>query len=92
VLGLDLNIPTIRVEPPRPSGSGSILQTIKQHVGWDGGNTKARDHDTGTNFDRIIKTATSYEGIDVSLYQSRETGLKVLIADAETPIVRASLP
>jgi hypothetical protein len=68
------------------------LQTIKQNVGWQGGNAKARDHDTGTNFDRIVKTATSYEGIDVSLYQSRETGLKVLIADVETPIVRPSVP
>jgi len=40
-----------------------------------------------TNFDKIITTATSFDGIDVSLYKSRETGLKVLIANVEVPIV-----
>src|SRR5271154_2393515 len=40
-----------------------------------------------TNFDRIAQTPTSFAGIDVSLYRSRETGLKVLIANVEMPIV-----
>ena len=40
-----------------------------------------------TNFDRIVQTPTSFAGIDVSLYRSRETGLKVLIANVEMPIV-----
>src|ERR1700736_1789671 len=40
-----------------------------------------------TNFDRIITTPTSFDGIDVSMYKSRETGLKVIIANVEVPIV-----
>ena len=49
---------------------------------------------SNTNFDRIAETPTSFAGIDVSLYKSRETGLKVLIANVEMPIVRlaCSLP
>ena len=43
---------------------------------------------SNTNFDRITETPTSFAGIDVSLYKSRETGLKVLIANVEMPIVR----
>src|SRR5205814_8391577 len=40
-----------------------------------------------TNFDKIAEIPTSYEGIYVSLYKSRETGLKVLIANVEVPVV-----
>jgi hypothetical protein len=42
---------------------------------------------SNTNFDRITETPTPFTGIDVSLYKSRETGLKVLIANVEMPIV-----
>jgi hypothetical protein len=42
---------------------------------------------TKTNFDRIISTPTSFDGIEVSMYKSRETGLKVLVANVEVPIV-----
>jgi hypothetical protein len=40
-----------------------------------------------TNFDRIIETSTSYDGVIVTMYKSRETGLKVLVANVEMPIV-----
>ena len=41
-----------------------------------------------TNFEKVVETSTSYRGIDVTLYKSRETGLKVLIANIDSPIVR----
>lgn len=40
-----------------------------------------------TNFDKIVETSTSYQGIDVTVYKSRETGLKVFIANIDSPIV-----
>jgi len=82
-----LNPPSRVAEAHKPSGSDSILQTIKQQIGWENSGTKTNGDGAGTNFDKIVETTTSYEGINVSLYKSRETGLKVLIADTETPIV-----
>jgi len=90
--GLDLNPPSRVVETHKPSGSDSILQTIRPNISWPNEGAKTRAHGAGTNFDKIVETATSYEGINVSLYKSRETGLKVLIADVKTPIVRNALP
>ena len=46
---------------------------------------------TKTNFDKITEMPTSYEGINVCLYRSRETGLKVLIANVEMPLVYLTL-
>jgi len=46
---------------------------------------------SNTNFDRIIETPTSFAGVGVSFYKSRETGLKVLIANVEVPIVCLTL-
>ena len=43
--------------------------------------------ETGTNFDKVFHGPTSYEGINVTFYKSRETGLKVMVADAQIPIV-----
>jgi len=65
---------------------------MRPHIGWANGSAKTKADGSGTNFDKIVETATSHEGINVSLYKSRETGLKVLIADVETPIVRNALP
>ena len=79
---------TSRSEDTVASGPGSIAESIKTSVVSDStpaikfGNTS-----TNTNFDKIVETATSYEGINVSLYKSRETGLKVLIANVEVPVV-----
>ena len=47
----------------------------------------SKAEDGKTNFDKIIDTDTSFERIHVSLYKSRETGLKVMVADVEVPIV-----
>ena len=79
-------------ETHEPSGSDAILHTMRPHIGWANGSAKTKADGSGTNFDKIVETATSHEGINVSLYKSRETGLKVLIADVETPIVRNALP
>ena len=46
-------------------------------------------HDMEGGFDLIVETDTSYEGIKVSMYRSSKTGLKVLVADVDTPIVPA---
>ena len=45
----------------------------------------------GNNFDKIFHGPTSYEGINVTFYKSRETGLKVMVADAQIPIVHGYL-
>jgi hypothetical protein len=45
----------------------------------------------GTNFEKIFHGPTSYEGIKVTFYKSRETGLKVMVADAQIPIVHGYL-
>ena len=79
---------TSRSEDTVMSGLGSIAQSIKTSPGFD--STPANDLSntaTETNFDKIVETATSYSGINVSLYKSRETGLKVLIANVSVPVV-----
>lgn len=78
-----------RSEDSMTSGVGSISQSIETALGFEAPHTKnqVKFNDTKTNFDKIIETSTSYEGIDVSLYKSRETGLKVLIANVEVPVV-----
>jgi hypothetical protein len=69
-------------------GAGGALSTT---LAFEANSTssfrKSKLNDTRTNFDEIIETATSFEGISVSLYKSRETGLKVLLANVEVPIV-----
>lgn len=72
--------------------SGDVLNgSIHGDLGY-GRNVSSEDKHPldlagNTNFDRIVQTPTSFTGIDVSLYRSRETGLKVLIANVEMPIV-----
>lgn len=76
---------TSRSEDTTPSGLGSIAESIKttdSTLAIKFGSTSAN-----TNFDKIVETATSYEGINVSLYKSRETSLKVLVANVEVPVV-----
>jgi hypothetical protein len=70
-------------------GVGSIPSSIKMGSGFDLAPAKEANkvNGTKTNFDKIVETSTSYEGIDASLYISRETGLKVLIANVEVPVV-----
>jgi len=50
-----------------------------------------REAEVETNFDKIFHGPTSYEGIDITFYKSRETGLKVMVADAQIPIVHGYL-
>jgi hypothetical protein len=79
---------TSRSEDTTPSGLGSIADSIKTTVGSDSTPAiKFSNTSANTNFDKIVETATSYEGINVSLYKSRETGLKVLVANVEIPVV-----
>ena len=73
------------------NGVSYVTSSIKTALGVETNVSplKARNENgsTGTNFDKIVETSTSFDGIDVSLYKSRETGLKVLIANVEVPIV-----
>lgn len=73
------------------SDSGSFTTTIKKSLGFgleqNSMNGVAKGQDTGTNFDQIVESSTSYDGINVSMYKSRKTGLKVMIADVQVPIV-----
>jgi len=86
---------TCRSEDTIVSGLGSIAQSIKPTIGFDttptNGQIKFNNTTTETNFDKIVETPTSYEGINVSLYKSRETGLKVFIANVEVPLVSLRL-
>ena len=86
---------TSRSEDTTMSGFGSIAPSIETTVGFDttpaNGQIKSSHTTTKTNFDKIVETDTSYEGINVSLYKSRETGLKVLIADVQVPVVSLRL-
>lgn len=70
---------------------GAIAHSIKTALGFgnDVPQTNAHSILSGakTNFDKIVETSTSFQGISVSLYKSRETGLKVLIANVDVPIV-----
>jgi hypothetical protein len=50
--------------------------------------TPRHDHGSPTNFDRIITSDTLYEGITVTVYKSRETGLQVMFGHVEVPLVR----
>jgi hypothetical protein len=43
------------------------------------------------SFERLAQIKTSYQDIPISLYKSRETGLSVLIADVNGPIVHGVL-
>lgn len=73
------------------NGLGNMTGTVKKAFGFEGSSTPLKPDNaipsTATNFDKIVETKTSYDGIDVSLYQSRETGLRILIADVEVPLV-----
>jgi hypothetical protein len=70
---------------------GAIAHSIKTTLGLGNSESPANVHSphsgTTTNFDKIIEIPTSFQGIDVSLYKSRETGLKVLLANVDVPIV-----
>jgi hypothetical protein len=73
------------------SDSSFIATAIKKAVGFgmehNSVNEVGKSKETGTNFDQITESSTSYDGINVSMYKSRKTGLKVLIADVQVPIV-----
>jgi hypothetical protein len=73
------------------NGLGNMAGTVRKALGFETDSTPLKSttaiHSTATNFDKIVETNTSYDGIDVSLYKSRETGLKVLIANVEVPLV-----
>jgi len=73
------------------NGVTSIAQSIKNALGFETSaspsSQRPKVHEKKTNFDKIVHTSTSYDNIDVTLYKSRETGLKVLIANVEVPIV-----
>ena len=63
--------------------------TIAQSPGFESthANGPIKFNTANTNFAKIAEIPSSYEGIHVSLYKSRETGLKVLIANVEVPVV-----
>ena len=73
------------------SSSGSVTAAIKNAV--ESGMEQVSIHrpfnvtDNKTNFDQIVESTTSYDGIIVSMYKSRKTGLKVLVANVQVPIV-----
>lgn len=73
------------------NGLGDLAGTVKKAFGFETNLAPLKrehaSHSTSTNFDKIVQTSTSFDGIDVSLYKSRETGLKVLIANVEVPLV-----
>lgn len=73
------------------SDSSFYTTAIKKAVGlgmeYNSVNEVDKSKETGTNFDQIFEPTTSYDGINVSMYKSRKTGLKVLIADVQVPIV-----
>ena len=77
------------------NGHGNMAGTVKKAFGFESTSTPLKSDNaipsTATNFDRIVETKTSYDGINVSLYKSRETGLKILIADVEIPLVHPFL-
>jgi hypothetical protein len=73
------------------SESGSFTATVK-NVLQSGTeqvtvNSAYNITDNKTNFDQIVESTTSYDGINVSMYKSRKTGLKVLVANVQVPIV-----
>ena len=80
-----------RSEDTIMSGVGAIAQSIKPASNFNTahGNSqiKFKSPIAKTNFDQVVESATSFEGISVSLYKSRETGLKVIIANVEIPVV-----
>jgi hypothetical protein len=84
----DIESHAARSEGSVISGVGSIahLKTTDEFE-TSSGKTRNNANELKTNFDKIVETPTSYEGIDVSLYKSRETGLKILIANVEVPVV-----
>lgn len=84
-----MNVPA-RTGPPNPIQRTSLFGSPNTKFGPANSDPEAAEGGSGTNFDKIVGTETAYDGISVSLYKSRETGLKVLIADVETPIVLSS--
>lgn len=76
------------------NGLGDLAGTVKKALGFETNSAPLKSSQTSpsaaTNFDKVVETSTSYDGIDVSLYKSRETGLKVLIANVEIPLVCSS--
>jgi hypothetical protein len=77
------------------NGLGDLAGTVKKALGLETRSAPLKPGhtipSTATNFDKVVETPTSYDGIDVSLYKSRETGLKVLIANVEVPLVCPSM-
>lgn len=68
--------------------SSFVLNSLGTHARATPSRNTDNFDSTKTNFDRIIETSTSYDGVAVTMYKSRETGLKVLVANVEVPIVR----
>jgi hypothetical protein len=73
------------------SSSGSVTAAVKNAL-ESGMEQESMDRpfnvtDNKTNFDQIVESTTSYDGISVSMYKSRKTGLKVLVANVQVPIV-----
>lgn len=49
-------------------------------------------HYMENNFDLVMETNTSYDGVDVSMYKSSRTGLRVFVGGMDVPIVPSLHP
>jgi hypothetical protein len=87
---LKFDISELEQMAPEEALSSEILTSTNAGPGLVDNASKHRistPEDGKTNFDKIVEMDTSFEGINVCLYQSRETGLKVMVANVEGPIV-----
>lgn len=82
---------SVETEDTIMNGLGAVAPSVQHTAGLGKREMQAQDGldmaTNKTNFYKIADTPTSYEGISVSLYKSRQTGLKVMIANVEMPLV-----